>query len=109
MIRYVKDCSQLTWATDSFELLRFFSYYDSISVLRGFSLSLLCIDLLIFVLPDKIVITKLLEVLIILPKLEVVALPLEIGHLVKNAQVSSIVIWTESLWYLLQKLDLILS
>ena len=110
MIRYVKDCSQYNWATNSLELLRFFSWYDnygSISVLRGCSLSLLCIDLLIFVLPDKIVITKLLKVLIILPKLEVVALRLEIGHLVKYAQVSSIVIRTESLRYLLQKLDLI--
>ena len=52
--------------------------------------------LFIFVLSDKIVGAKLLIVFVVVPKMEVIAISLEVGHLVKDTQVSSIVVWTEA-------------
>ena len=59
--------------------------------------------LLIFVLPDKLSFTKLLEVLIVVPELEVFRLGLETGHLVENAHICSAFFWTELLLYLFQQ------
>ena len=52
--------------------------------------------LFIFVLSDKIVGVKLLKVIVVVPKMEIIALGLEVGHLKEDTQVSSIVVWTEA-------------
>ena len=54
-------------------------------------------DLLIFVLPDKLSLAKLLKVLIVIPELEVFRLSLESGHLVEDAHVCGTLIWAEML------------
>ena len=48
--------------------------------------------LFIFVLSDKIVGVKLLKVIVVVPKMEIIALGLEVGHFIEDTQVSSIVV-----------------
>ena len=59
--------------------------------------------LLVFIIPDKFRVTKLLEVAIVFPKLEVVTLGLEACSFIQNAQVGSAVIRTETLDNLFQQ------
>ena len=52
---------------------------------------------LVFVLPDQLVATELIEVLVVFPKLEVLALTLVAGYLVKDTLISCVFVRAELL------------
>ena len=60
-----------------------------------------CHCVLILVFSNELTLSKLLKVLIIFPKLEVLRLSLESSHLIKNAHVSGAILWAKLLRYLL--------
>ena len=65
--------------------------------------------MLILVLSDQLTFAQFLEILVVLPELEIIALSLESSHLVQDAKVCSAVFWAELLRYLLEQLHLVLS
>ena len=64
---------------------------------------------LVFVLPNQLVTTKLIEVLIVFPKLEVLALTLVAGYFVKDTQISCVIVRAKLLYDLGQESHLFLG
>ena len=64
------------------------------------------IYLLIFVCSDQSIVTKLLKVLIILPKCEILAISLESSDLIEYTKISSVIVRTELVTYFSQQFKL---